>query len=160
AIVESVNKNDAEMWGLGQRMAAQIRSPVNGSRLYAESLSVQIAIQLLWNYSSLARVGAEHPGRLGDSRLRRVIDYIHDTLGDDVSLEALAEVAGLSPSYFVGAFRQATGRTPHRYVTEQRIAKACGLLQDPHRSINDVSAAVGFSSQSHLTEVFRRMMKT
>jgi AraC-like DNA-binding protein len=33
-------------------------------------------------------------------------------------------------------------------------------LHDPHRPITDVSLAVGFSSQSHLTEVFRRVMNT
>ena len=89
-----------------------------------------------------------------------MIEYIQANLADDVSLEALAGVAGLSPNYFLGAFRQATGRTPHRYVTELRIARACELLHDPHRPITEVSLAVGFSSQSHLTEVFRRTMNT
>jgi AraC family transcriptional regulator len=159
-IVESFNKNDADMWNLGQRLAAQLRSPVSGSRLYAETLNTQIAIHLLWNYSSLPPPGESRPQRLADQRLRRVIDYIHGTLGDDVSLEALAEVAGLSPNYFLVAFKQATGRTPHRYVIEQRVARACDLLHNPRSSITEVSLAVGFSSQSHLTEVFRRFMKT
>ena len=159
-IVESFNKNDADLWNLGERLAAQLRSPVSGSRLYAETLNTQIAIHLLWNYSSLPRQGASRPERLADERLRRVIDYIHGTLGDDVSLEALAEVAGLSPNYFLVAFKQATGRTPHRYVIEQRVARACDLLHNPRSSITEVSLAVGFSSQSHLTEVFRRFMKT
>jgi AraC-like DNA-binding protein len=63
-------------------------------------------------------------------------------------------------SYFLGAFKQAMGRTPHRYLTEQRIARACERLQDPHRSITEVAFYVGFSSQSHLTSVFRRYTKT
>jgi AraC family transcriptional regulator len=159
-IVATLNKCDAEIWSLGQRLATQLRAPVSGSRLYAESLYTQIAIQLLWKYSSLPRQGEQQVARLDDHRLRRAIDYIHETLGDDVSLDALAEVAGLSPNYFLGAFKQATGRTPHRYVIEQRIAKACALLHDPHCSITQVSLAVGFSSQSHLTEAFRRFMKT
>ncbi len=159
-IVESFNKNDADIWNLGQRFAAHLRSPVSGSRLYAETLNTQIAIHLLWNYSSLPRQGETRPEPLADQRLRRVIDYIHGTLGDNVSLEALAEVAGLSPNYFLVAFKQATGRTPHRYVIEQRIAKACDLLHNPRSSITEVSLAVGFSSQSHLTEVFRRFMNT
>ena len=85
---------------------------------------------------------------------------MRENLGDDVSLDALAGIAGLSPNYFLSAFRQATGLTPHRYVTELRIARACELLHDPHRAITDVSLAVGFSSQSHMTEVFRRTMNT
>jgi AraC family transcriptional regulator len=60
----------------------------------------------------------------------------------------------------LSAFRRATGKTPHRYLTEQRVAKACEILQNPHRSIVEVSLAVGFSSQSHLTSVFRRLLKT
>ncbi len=147
------------LWDLGQRLAAQLRTPIRGSRLYAETLQTQIAIHLLWNYSSLPREGV-NGDTLADHRLRQVIEYIQANLADDVSLDALAGVAGLSPNYFLGAFRQATGRTPHRYVTELRIARACELLHDPHRPITEVSLAVGFSSQSHLTEVFRRTMNT
>lgn len=158
-IVEGLNRDDEELWNLGHRLAARLLDATPGSRQYAEALQTQIAIQLLWHYSSLAAPGEIANGR-ADRRLRPVIDYIRDNLTDDVSLETLAGVAGLSPNYFLGAFREATGRTPHRYVTELRVARACELLRDPHRPITEVSLAVGFSSQSHLTEVFRRTMKT
>jgi AraC family transcriptional regulator len=158
-IVESFNRNDEELWNLGQRLAAEIRTPTKGSRLYAETLQTQIAIHLVRNYSTLTRHVAGAEG-LADHRLMQVIEYIRANLGDDVSLDALASIAGLSPNYFLSAFRQATGLTPHRYVTDLRIARACELLHDPRRPITEVSLAVGFSSQSHLTEVFRRTMKT
>jgi AraC family transcriptional regulator len=158
-IVESLNRSDAELWNLGRRLACQILTPIDGSRLYAETLQTQIALYLLWNHSSIARPG-ENSEALADQRLRPVIEYIRENLTDDVSLETLARVAGLSPNYFLNAFREVTGRTPHRYVTELRVARACELLHDPHRPITEVSLAVGFSSQSHLTEVFRRTMKT
>jgi AraC family transcriptional regulator len=121
---------------------------------------MQLAIHLLWNYSSLPRQDEERAERLTDPRLRRVIDYIRSSSGNEISVGELAELAGLSPNYFLSAFRRATGKTPHRYLTEQRVAKACELLHNPHRSIVDVSLAVGFSSQSHLTTVFRRFLKT
>jgi AraC family transcriptional regulator len=159
-IREACNSRDAEFWSLGQRLAARMLSPNPGSHLYAESLHTQLALHLLWNYSSLPYPDEERAERLTDPRLRRVIDYIRSSLGSEISLGALAELAGLSPNYFLSAFRRATGKTPHRYLTEQRIAKACELLHNPHRSIVDVSLAVGFSSQSHLTAVFRRFLKT
>jgi AraC family transcriptional regulator len=158
-IVAGFNR-DPEFWRLGERLAARLRSPIAGSRLFAESLVTQIAIKLLWSYSSLPRPSQGQPEKLADPRLGRVIDYLHGSMGEEISLEGLAQVAGLSPNYFLHAFRQATGQTPHRYLTELRIAKACELLEDPHRSIVEVSLAVGFSSQSHLTTVFRRFMKT
>jgi AraC family transcriptional regulator len=159
-IVEAFNSRDAEFWSLGQHLAAQVLCPVPGSRLYAEALNMQLALQLLWNHSSLPRRNGNPAERLTDPRLRRVVDYIQSSLGNEISLSELAELAGLSPNYFLSAFRRATGKTPHRYLTERRVAKACELLHNPHRSIVDVSLAVGFSSQSHLTSVFRRYLKT
>ena len=89
-----------------------------------------------------------------------MIDYLHDSFAEEISLDGLALVAGLSPNYVLQAFKQTTGRTPHHYLAELRIARACELLQNPYRSIVEISLAVGFSSQSHLTTVFRRFMKT
>jgi AraC family transcriptional regulator len=151
---------DAELWRLGQRLSTRMRSPIPGSRLFAETLVTQIAIKLLWDYSSLPRHTQRPDEKLADPRLRRVIDYLQASFGDEISLDRLAQVAGLSPNYFLHAFRRTTGQTPHRYLTELRIAKARELLCDPHRSIVEISLAVGFSSQSHLTTVFRRFMKT
>jgi AraC family transcriptional regulator len=159
-ILEAFNSRDAEFWTLGQRLAAQMLAPIPGSRLYAEALNTQLALHLLWNYSSLPRQHEAGTERLSDPRLRRVIEYIHCSVGNEISLGELAELADLSPNYFISAFKQATGKTPHRYLTEQRVAKACELLHNPHRSIVDVALAVGFATQSHLTTVFRRFMRT
>jgi AraC family transcriptional regulator len=158
-IVAGYNR-DPELWRLGERLAARLIAPVAGSRLFAEALETQIAIKLLWNYSSLPRETNTPPEKLADPRLRKVIDYLHGSFGEEISLDALAQVASLSPNYFLHAFKQTMGKTPHRYLTELRISKACELLQNPHRSIVEISLAVGFSSQSHLTTVFRRFMKT
>jgi AraC family transcriptional regulator len=158
-IVAGFNR-DPELWRLGERLAARLRAPIAGSRLFAETLVTQIAIKLLWNYSSLPRQTDAAEEKLADPRLRRVSEYLHASFGEEISLDKLALVAGLSPNYFLHAFKQTMGRTPHRYLTELRIAKACELLHNPHRSIVDISLAVGFSSQSHLTTVFRRFMKT
>jgi AraC family transcriptional regulator len=156
-IVEAYNR-DGELWALGQRLAARLRASIPGSRLFAETLYTQIGIELLSRYSSLPRPIPTQGKRLSDPRLRRVIDYLHDWLGKQISLDELARVAGLTPNYFISAFRLSMGRTPHYYLTELRIARACELLQDPYRSIADISLAVGFSSQSHMTSVFRRFV--
>ncbi len=151
---------DAELWELGERLAARLRCPIPGSRLFAETLVTQIEIKLLWTYSSWPGRIQMPRERLTDPRLRRVIDYLQGSFAEEVSLDGLARLANLSPNYFLHAFKQTTRRTPHRYLTELRIAKACELLQNPYRSIVDISLAVGFSSQSHLTTVFRRFRNT
>ena len=69
-------------------------------------------------------------------------------------------MARLSPHYFLSAFKKWTGKTPHRFLTEMRIAKSRELLMKPQMSIVAVAPAVGFSSQSHFTTVFGRFTKT
>jgi AraC family transcriptional regulator len=98
--------------------------------------------------------------RLSDPRLRRVIDYLDVSLASEISLRDLADLAGLSPNYFLNAFKKATGKTPHRLLTEKRVAKACDLLRNPQIPIAHVALDVGYSSQRHLTTVFRRLKKT
>jgi AraC family transcriptional regulator len=87
-----------------------------------------------------------------------VLDYVDAHLNDDLSLAELAKVSGLSAHHFGAAFKASTGATPHRYVIEQRVERARDLLRDRGQGIADVAYAVGFSSQSHFTANFRRIV--
>jgi AraC family transcriptional regulator len=89
-----------------------------------------------------------------------VRDHIHGHLGEPLSLCGLAAVAGLSPRYFAVAFRRSTGVTPHQFVLQQRVAEARRRLTQRDASIAEVAAELGFASQSHFTDVFRRMVGT
>ena len=154
------HQNTPEIVSLGQAFASLMRSPRRGNGLYAETLWTQIAIQLLWHYSSLPRQGEMWVERLADTRFRRVIDYLDASLASEISFGDLADLVNLSPNHFLSAFKKATGKTPYRLLTEMRVAKARELLSNPQMSIVNVALAVGFSSQSHFTTVFRRFMKT
>jgi AraC family transcriptional regulator len=149
-----------EIVALAQALAPHVLSARVGSRLYAETLWTQLAIQVLWNFSTLPRDDEALAERLPDVRLRRVVEYLDGSLASEISLVDLADLAGLSPNYFLSAFKKATGHTPHRFLTEKRIAKACELLANPQVPIAAVALAVGFSSQSHFTTVFRRFRNT
>jgi hypothetical protein len=65
-ILEACNSRDAEFWGLGQRLAARMLSPIPGSRLCAEALGTQLTLHLLWNYSSLPRRDDERGERFSN----------------------------------------------------------------------------------------------
>jgi len=76
--------------------------------------------------------------------LNRVLEYVDQHLEDNVSLTALAEVAGLSMYHFAKAFKQSTGAPPYQYVLERKIERAKQLLRDPNRSVLEASARSGF----------------
>lgn len=151
-----------EIVAIGDALARLVRAPRPGGRLLAESLWYQLVIELLWKRSTLAHASAvESEIRpLSGDRMARVIEYLRESLAENIGLNELADLVGLSPNYFVTAFKKATGKTPHRYRMEMRLTRACQLLRDPGRSIAAVAIDSGFGSQSHLTTTFRREMGT
>lgn len=86
--------------------------------------------------------------------IHRIEDYIEANLDQDVSLHALAQVARMSVDHFVRAFRGATGRTPHRFVLDQRLVHAAAMLKAGSASVAEVARACGFRSAAHFSVKF------
>jgi len=93
-------------------------------------------------------------GGLAPGAFRRVSKYIAEHLTDKITTDALAKIAGLSLGHFNRAFRQTTGRSPHRYVLERRIASARLLLCQTTRALADIALDVGFADQSHFSRTY------
>jgi AraC-like DNA-binding protein len=73
---------------------------------------------------------------------------------------AIADVAnarGLSRGYFIRAFNETTGQTPHRWILSQRAERAREWLLGSELILVDVALSGGFSDQSHFTRIFSRM---
>jgi AraC family transcriptional regulator len=89
--------------------------------------------------------------------LELVRDYMEAHLAEELPLADLATLTSLSAHHFGQAFKAATGLPPHQYVIQSRVARARELLRDPTLTIVEVAIMLGFSSQSHLTQHFRRL---
>jgi AraC-like DNA-binding protein len=91
-----------------------------------------------------------------DKRIQRALDVLHADAGAKPSLEALAQIAGLSPSRFIHLFKAATGVTVRRYKLWLSMAAA---LRSMKRGETLTAAALegGFSSSAHFSSAFREM---
>jgi len=129
-------------------------------RLYADSLAIALAMQLVRRYSSLRDV---HIGRGGMAphRLRKAVSLIDHHLAEEeggrVELQAVAKEVGMSYFHFSRAFKQSMGMSPTNYIAERRIDRAKKLLQETELPISEIALRAGFSSQSHFTTSFRRV---
>lgn len=82
------------------------------------------------------------------------IDYILEHLDTRIRIEALSEVANLSPSYLSRLFKKETGMTVSRYILVKKIETACNMLLYSEYPIMWISNALAFPSQSYFTRVF------
>ena len=97
-------------------------------------------------------------GGLPPRAFRRVREYILAHLEEDVSNRVLAEFAGLSPSYFVHAFKQTAGVSPHRFVLRSRVERVKHLLVETKLPLAQIAIAAGFGDQSHCIRWFRKLV--
>jgi len=95
---------------------------------------------------------------LTQQRLRRIDELIEAGLDGPLTVQHLAEALHLSSGFFSRAFKSATGKPPHAYILDRRIARARGVLVSPAPTAPDLTAiahACGFSSHAHMTAAFR-----
>jgi AraC family transcriptional regulator len=127
--------------------------------LYVDSLAHALATRYLLLSESPAIRAVPRVSALPLRILNRVKEKIESDLEADLSLEALAEESGYSRAHFLRMFRAATGLTPHQYVLCLRLSRAQECLRQKKASIIDIAMACGFSSQSHMTSVFRHRLE-
>jgi len=91
------------------------------------------------------------------SAITKVVDYIHDNLSDNLSLQSLASVANYSPFHFQRLFLEQTGETPKQYIIRLRLEKIAHYLKVfPNLSISELAAESGFSSLSTFSRAFSK----
>jgi transcriptional regulator GlxA family with amidase domain len=86
--------------------------------------------------------------------LRDVQQWITEHPAADLSVEALAARARLSPRHFARAFRAETGATPGRYVDRVRLEHARRLLEDTADGVEEISRASGYGTPEAMRRAF------
>lgn len=84
----------------------------------------------------------------------KVMQWLGEHLDENISVSDLADVAGLSPSYFRRWFHREVGSSPRDYVTQLRIERSKRLLAESNRSITQIAMDLGYSTSAYFTAVF------
>jgi len=137
---------------------ALITPPASGLRelLSDSGLYLRPRISLLSDIPT-AETSTSNRGGLAPRLVQRLREYIELRLGESISLNEMAESAGLSVFHFTRAFGQSFGMPPHRYLLHRRISQAQRLLRETDLSLSEIALSTGFSDQSHFARHFRRV---
>lgn len=98
-----------------------------------------------------ARMGCNHKG------LVEVAALMEANIEEPLSLEELAQLAGLSQRHLQRMFRDALQVTPSHYYLELRLRRARELLLQTEMSITSITVACGFQSACHFSKCYRTL---
>jgi AraC-like DNA-binding protein len=150
---------------LRDALVAQLRSELAAAHRNLDPIlaSRVVALVHLAVAGALERLPAERMRRVlriseGQRKLLAVLHYIDEHLTEPMSNARLAEIALSSESRFIRRFREATGRTPARYVQERRLERASQLLVSTDLGIDEIAETSGFANRYYFTRVFTQRM--
>jgi transcriptional regulator GlxA family with amidase domain len=102
-----------------------------------------------------ATLSAQAPQR---DELRAIQRFVLENLAADLSVEALAQRAHMSPRHFARSFRAETGITPARYVQRLRLEAARRRIEDAREPLATTATACGFGTPETMRRAFLRTL--
>src|SRR5580700_9423536 len=143
---------------IGRSILSELSVETAASRMYVEAASLTLAARLLQKHCDSGACASTEPSApsLDHIRLRRVLDYIAANIGDDITLVALAAIAGYSPFHFARKFTLAMGISPRRYISRIRLENAMAELAAGKLPLAEIALNAQFSSQASFTRAFHR----
>ena len=118
--------------------------------------------RVLWNLAQFIKRYAdtrftELPLGREKQAIQRARRYIEDCFAEGMTLNELAREVALSPYYLLRVFHAEVGMPPYAYLESVRIRHAQRLIK-AGRALAEVAIQAGFSSQSHMTRHFKRII--
>ncbi len=88
--------------------------------------------------------------------LQIVIDLIHDRHAQDLLLDELSSAVALTPFQLIGLFKRCLGLTPHTYLTQVRLRRACHYLRRGMPIAHVAAATRSTMIRARSTKQFKR----
>ncbi len=102
--------------------------------------------------SSFAKIAEEDDSR----RVLKVKNFISKNFRDELRLNQLADIAGMSPSAFSRFFKLHTGRNLTDYIIDTRLGSASRMLVDTSQSVSEICFKCGFNNLSNFNRIFKK----
>ena len=153
-----VNFHDLATQQLMTLLVADANEGHTTERLYTDYLAHALAVRMLFvGTQTKPHTNSRGTSALPKHVLRRIIERMR-SFSSDLSLQALANESGYSRVHFIRMFKAATGYSPHNYLLNLKLERARELLKNPSTSLIDIALDCGFSSHSHMSRIFHRIV--
>lgn len=127
--------------------------------LQIKAIIYGIFAELYVNCAKLGRIQSHAPEMdYRVERMRSIYDHIHGNSKTKMTVQSLAKVANMSPSYLCRFFKEMTGQTITEYINHYRVAQAALMVESTDKKMLDIAMEAGFHNLSYFVNQFKRHM--
>ena len=128
---------------------------IQKSELLSSIESIEnLQFHMIFDYTE--RVKKVRIGKTPTKLLTDIANYVHKHLSEPVDIEALSKAMFISRTHLAVKFKKETDMTLTYFVLKEKVEEGKRLLKYTDRPISAIAAYLGFSSQSHFTNVFKK----
>ncbi len=153
-------QDDETVAGFGNVMLPALHRPDQVNQLFVDHVLQGLGIYVAQSYGGMRPLQPPIRGGLAVWQVRRAKEILSSNLDGRLPLKEVARECGLSASHFARAFRHSVGSAPHQWLLMHRVEVAQQKLRDGRLSLREIALSCGFADQSHLTQVFTRIIGT
>ncbi|VGO15899.1 Bifunctional transcriptional activator/DNA repair enzyme AdaA [Pontiella desulfatans] len=157
-------KADGTHWEIFKRLVGLLEPLAGGyGRLAHVEIPLAVSVEVRGLVLQLAAAFLRTAHEPTDVELERegrfapILQFVDENLQRDIALETLAELAGLTPTYFSDLFVKTIGVRPVEFINRRRIERAQLLLGSTRMTVQEVADAVGINSSAYFSRLFHRV---
>ena len=143
-----------------QLLASEMSEPAPGTEVMVNRLADILFIQCVRAHIASGSENCKSGWlrAIFDPKIGAALKAMHEKVENQWTVEALAVAAGMSRSAFALRFKELLRETPLEYLTNWRMYKATGILQDGDKKLFEVAKSVGYDSDAAFSKAFKRVL--
>ncbi|XID90141.1 AraC family transcriptional regulator [Paenibacillaceae bacterium WGS1546] len=150
--------NDGEIRRHMEAIIGEMQRKELGYELSVKSHLYALLTLLMRKYVATLSALDEYRLRLKElERLKPVFAYVEEHYRDKLTVEKLADVAGLSRYHFSRLFKQITDKSLIEYVNLIRVNKSEALLRNKGLTVSEIALATGFNDIYYFSRTFKKL---
>lgn len=123
---------------------------------FSERLTIKaILFELVAEYIKLAKPDGISIKKMNDERLDKIFRYIDNNISKVITVNELSELCYMHPNHLIRYFKDKTGFTPAKYISEKKMERAKSLLESTTLPVNEIMLEIGMEDAGYFSKSFK-----